>query len=247
MTETPSATTAVDHARALLCLQLHAGEPPLGDRPSTEELALLSEGRLQLQLGHRRYQEILSHLNADQKLLAEWLNIVETQTEAVITSEPARSRNGFRRWLPLPLLTLAASTGVLLLVMFGISQMADRSISPSAPHTPSTYADYDAKDLAPSMTKGALTALRRLNTLEQQELLGDLELPQEADGAHHPHAYRYGELLADAKRECNAQGSLTEATHTNVQQLRAALALPANPINCAFIGREWRALLKLSR
>ena len=68
---------------ALLAEQHTPTDPPLGDRPSPEELALFYDN----QLDFNRKQQVIAHLNADPTLRQQWLGLVDIMSDSKHTAE----------------------------------------------------------------------------------------------------------------------------------------------------------------
>lgn len=96
MTDSDNQFISRDHLLAKLALLAHAGKhKPKGDKPSDEELAMLIDD----QLDFKRKEEVISHINADQALLEQWLQLVDIIAIEEKSSEKSDEKVSWLSWM----------------------------------------------------------------------------------------------------------------------------------------------------
>ena len=259
----PDKNNAPEHAQAVLALHLVAGAPAEGESPSSEELALLAEGRLKQALGRQRYLQVLGHINSNPALLSQWLNTAsllgaesEQQAHGQLSASGtlAKLQAHFRQLV----LSFKARHWLPALALAGVLAISFVLI-PQSPITTGTHPqpEYANTGTTPEWVAllGMAQGLSNLQEAEAKRLLGATPrpaLPSSVQVTHNPMAYQLGLTLVKAKLECTT-GELSTQTQQTLAALHASLnlsnsALTPSALNsCHGVNQLWQQLLQLTK
>lgn len=227
-----------------LALLAHQGkQPPLGEKPSPEELAMLYDD----QLDFNRKQEVMSHLNADPILFKQWMDLVDVMGESETAQQRATTTQpksvGLLSWMFgwKGFVSGMATAGFAALIILQLP--LDKGLTPSI-EQPTQVASQDSKDNTASKVfispdkraiaagiDNALAAQEGIRLLEKLDI--SMAVNQQGSALEPPlyqQYYQLGELVIEWEQHCyqgiHPSQEFLKQANTTIEQLSANSFIP---------------------